>query len=353
MSYPNYSQFNKYKTCCSPLSTNGPTGPTGAQGLIGPPGAVYLTETVDGGSFDPHPTSSFTPTTTTSGYVSPNLGYTPTGGNTVIVSNVADPFVNNFEAVVQSYNPVNGLMVLFNLQNFNGPDFTSSTKATVNLDGTDGPTGPTGPTGPQGIQGNQGPQGNTGATGVTGPTGATGATGANGLNGPTGPTGPSSDLTSSFEFFTDLGVVGSTVYNITSFDVNLSGSGTNYGWPIFPSSAGVFYNTFGNSLSSSNEPFSYSIKLPFSGSITGYTLNYRNSTLSTHDVVIANYGTSSSFQTINITIDANKDNNVNGIFTTPITFNIDDYIGIYVSTGGNGLSSPKLLLGCIIFISKT
>ena len=67
--------------------------------------------------------------TTESFVVDSGLAYIP--GNSVVVTHVNNPLVNNFEARVSSYNIYNGAIVLDNIVNING--FESDIASTFNI----------------------------------------------------------------------------------------------------------------------------------------------------------------------------------------------------------------------------
>ena len=128
---------------------DGATGPTGSKGDNGLNGDKYNTNTT---------TTTITPTSTSiiNLLVSTGLAYTP--GNSVIVTDIINPFVNRFEGIVKNYNSLTGELDIWQIQNIIG-EFTTTRSYNVNLDGIDGPTGQTGSKGDTGSTGQTGPQG--------------------------------------------------------------------------------------------------------------------------------------------------------------------------------------------------
>jgi hypothetical protein len=131
----------------------GDTGPTGVKGDNGLNGDKYNTITTLSTTITPLPNN---PSNVINLMVSTGLAYTP--GNSVVVTDSIEPFVNRFEAVVKSYTSANGYLEIWQIQNIIG-DFSTSRVYNINLDGLDGPTGQTGSKGDTGSTGQTGPQG--------------------------------------------------------------------------------------------------------------------------------------------------------------------------------------------------
>ena len=150
-----------------PTGTTGDTGPTGPTGDTGPTGPTGISGDKFLASSTDNVLYGIVEGGTVTMHITPGLSYVV--GNSVLVTDVTNPFTNRFEGVVVEYG--GGFMTIGNIKNiigFSEGTFTSTDGFIVNLDGIDGPTG------------------TTGSTGFTGPTGTTGTTGPIGLTGPTG-----------------------------------------------------------------------------------------------------------------------------------------------------------------------
>lgn len=150
-------------------ATCGMTGPSGTSGTSGYSGDKYLTTS----------TSSFTLGTSTTLTVGTGLSYTV--AQDIIIAHDID---NHQTAMVVSYDPVTGVMVI-------GPPFSVTGSGTytswfVNLDGAaggNGTSGTSGLTGTSGSSGRSGTSGSSGTAGVSGTAGTAGITGTSGSSG--------------------------------------------------------------------------------------------------------------------------------------------------------------------------
>jgi len=148
-----------------------------------------------------------------------------------------------------------------------GPQGPMGPQGPIGFVGAPGPTGATGPIGPvgpagatgAGVTGATGPVGPAGAVGATGPVGPAGAIGATGATGPAGPAGTSPALANTLTLATPNSVT----------DTEYVGLGSN--------STSFLQN---------------SIVIPQTGTLTGITLNTRDTNLAPGESMIATVYTS-------------------------------------------------------------
>lgn len=162
---------------------NGLQGDMGFQGFQGPQG-LFGPQGPQGVS-DRYQSTSLTTFTipndgaTVSLVIGTALSYTP--NQTIIISSATDSIDAYFHGSVDSYNVIDGeLVVLCSTSSDAGESFSSWT---VNLSGAVGAVGADGPQGFQGFQGVQGPQGLVGSQGFQGHQGPQGLVGPQGFQG--------------------------------------------------------------------------------------------------------------------------------------------------------------------------
>ena len=241
------------------------------------------------------------------------------------------------------------------------------------IDGVDGINGINGADGKDGVDGVDGINGINGADGLKGnqgPTGLTGAQGPIGNDGPEGPRGRSNYNCTTIQFFTDLG----NTFNINSTSnnkihtmphpvfLNVSGSLDDIvGWPILPSSIGLFFNIYGRSINgvpTSRNGSTYAHLFPVSSlglscELLSISVNYQNTTNDDNQyfLYVANYGNAETGENFvvepvgalpnttfgSIAKDIKNDATLENI---PI-YNLD-YFGLFISR--NGLKEELLIV---------
>jgi len=148
----------------------GQPGPTGSQGIQGPSGANG-TNGSDGsgyGGFSSTNTNILdTGAVTLSATITTGLAYT--NGARIRFSDSANPSVNYFEGVINTYNSATGAVEIIAIDVKEGTGTINSWNVNI-----------AGELGDQGLVGSQGIQGPQGLQGPTGPTGANGADGSDG-----------------------------------------------------------------------------------------------------------------------------------------------------------------------------
>lgn len=148
----------------------GQTGAPGIQGIQGVQGIAGANgaDGADGYGYNAVSSTNTnildTAATTFNGTISTLKAYTP--GARIRFSDTANPAVNYFEGVVNSYDPLTGIIEVISIDVKNGTGTINSWN--VNSGGEKGDTGASGSQGIQGVQGIQGIQGLTGPAGAAG-----------------------------------------------------------------------------------------------------------------------------------------------------------------------------------------
>ena len=161
----------------------------------------------------------------------------------------------------------------------------------------------------------------------------------------------------SYSFFLDIAgnsYGAATVGLRRSFYLDVSS--TIRGWPILPHGAGAYYNTFGTFIRGSafnweSKPVSYGHYQASSGKITQMHINYDFTSWE---------GLPVNIKAINYTDGTTSDSIVIGPFDeflvgsrsikfdTPVKFDANNHIGIFIEDTGNGPVSGTQDSGCII-----
>ena len=290
-----------------PIGTQGIIGPTGPQGIIGntgPQGPTGL-QGPQGiiGSIGPQGIIGNTGPQGPQGVIGPQ-GIIGNTGPQGIIGNTGPQGPTGLQGPQGVIGPIGPQGIIGNT----GPQGPTGLQGPQGVIGNTGPTGPIGLTGPTGLQGPIGLQGVIGPTGPQGIIGNTGPQGPTGLQGPTGEQGSSNYNCTTIGFFTDVGNAfdKSTIYSlphpiILNIKSSLeSDSDTHVGWPILPSSIGLYFNVFGNTINgvpTSKIGSTYGAMFPgnylgLSCEILAVSVNYQNNedTDIPYSLYIANYG---------------------------------------------------------------